>query len=208
MSNYTAKQLITRIWIDESGDCGFKFDKGSSRFFVISVIYLVNENKIETSIDQLKLKLGLSRDYEFKFSRCKNKLKKEFFKIISKLPIQYKGIVVDKKKLEPPVLRFQPQQLYCELIRRLLYDNDPPLEKAILNIDEATAKIHYREFNAILKKYLSKNIVSEIRQKRSKNNIMIQIADMITGSIFRKYKKGDGQYYQMIKNKEKILIEF
>lgn len=93
-------------------------------------------------------------------------------------------------------------------IRWLLYDNNPALEKAILVIDEATAKIHHKEFNRVLNKYLSKNIINKIRQKRSKNETMIQIADMIAGSIFRKYERGDDQYYQVIKNREKILIEF
>ena len=77
-----------------------------------------------------------------------------------------------------------------------------------MHIDEAAAKIHYREFNAVLKKYLSKNLVGKIRQKRSRNESMIQIADMIAGSIFRKYEKGDEQYYLMVKPKEDILIEF
>jgi len=199
---------INKIWIDESGDCGFKFDKGSSKYLVIVAVYLTDGNKIEEVIDQLKLDLNLTRDYEFKFSRCRDKIREKFLNSIKGLPVGYKAIVVDKKKLSPLDLRFQPQQLYCELVRRLLYDNNPPLEKAMLVIDEATAKIHYREFNRVLKKYLSRNIISKIRQKRSKNNIMIQIADMIAGSIFKKYEKGDDRYYQTIKNKEKILVEF
>lgn len=204
-------QTITKLWIDESGDCGFKFNKGSSRFLVITAVYLIGENKnsdIEKAINKLKSELNLNQDYEFKFSRCKNTFKNDFFRIINNLDIQYKAIIVDKKNLKAPALRFQSQQLYCELVRRLLYDNDPPLEKSILVIDEATAKIHHKEFNRVLKKYLSKNIVSKIRQTRSRSNIMIQIADMIAGSIFRKYEKDDDNYYQMIKNKEKIMIEF
>jgi len=204
------KQTITKLWIDESGDCGFKFDKGSSRFLVITAIYLINAdaNKINKLTDQLKSKLKLSKDYEFKFSRCPDKNKKEFFKIISKLPIQYKAIFVNKRQLRMPVLKSQPQQLYCELVRRLLYDNNPSLEKSILVIDEASAKIHHKEFNRVLKKYLSRNLISKIRQKRLKNEVMIQIADMIAGSIFRRCEKKDKKYHKMIKKKEKILIEF
>ena len=194
--------------MDESGDCGFKFDKGSSRFLVIAAVYFTGGDGIEKAMHQLKSRLHLTKDYEFKFSRCKDEFRREFFTVLNDLPIQYKVIVADKKKLKAPALRFQPQQLYCELARRLFYDNDPPLRKAILFIDEATARVHHREFNTVLKKYLSKNIVSKIRQKRSKNETMVQVADMIAGSIYRKYKKGDDRYYQLIRNKEKILIEF
>jgi len=202
---------INKIWIDESGDCGFKFDKGSSEFLIIVMVYFVgnfNDNKIESIFENLKSRLNLTKDYEFKFSRCKNKFREEFLKTITDLPIRYKAIIINKKKIESAELRLQPQQLYCELIRRLLYDNKPPLKKAIMIIDEAVAKIHSREFNSILRKYLSKNIISKIRQKRSKNNIMIQIADMIAGSIFRKYKKNDNNYYAIIKSKEESFIEF
>ena len=206
--DYMEIKKIDKLWIDESGDCGFKFNKGSSRFLIIVVVYLINKTSTKNSLKDLNLKLNLTEGYEFKFSRSKDKLRKEFFKMIKNLPIQYKAIIVNKKKLSPPDLRFQPQQLYCELVRRLLYDNSPALDKAILVVDEATAKIHHKEFNSVLNKYLSKNIISKIRQKRSKNDIMIQIADMIAGSIFRKYEKNDDQYYKMIKNKEKIFIEF
>ncbi|MEK7518074.1 MAG: DUF3800 domain-containing protein [Patescibacteria group bacterium] len=90
----------------------------------------------------------------------------------------------------------------------MLYDNDPPLKKAILVIDEATAKIHYKEFNMVLKKYLSKKAVGKIRQYRSQSNILIQIADMIAGSIYRKFERKDDSYYKIARSKEKILIEF
>jgi len=94
------------------------------------------------------------------------------------------------------------------MIRRLLYDNSPPLEKAILIIDEAASKIHQREFKGILRKYLSKNLVRKIIQRRSKSEAMIQTTDMISGSIFRKYKRGDDKFWQIVKSNEKILIEF
>jgi len=205
---------ISRVWLDESGDSGFKFESGSSRHFIITLVYLelaeetIEEElkNIEKQIGQLKEKLALSSDYEFKFSRCKEKIKKEFLKEILKFPIKYKTIVVNKEKLGAPVLR--PKELYCEMIRRLLYDNSPPLEKAILIIDEAASKIHQREFKGILRKYLSKNLVRKIIQRRSKSEAMIQTTDMISGSIFRKYKRGDDKFWQIVKSNEKILIEF
>lgn len=193
--------LIKKLWIDESGDCGFKFNRGSSRFLVIVAVYLTGKANINKEISKLRS----DRNYEFKFSKSSNKTRKALLSLIGKLPIEYKAIVVDKQKLS---LKLKSQQLYCELIRRLFYDNNPKLEKAILILDEATSKIHHREFNNILKRYLSKNIIAKIRQKRSKGEIMIQVADMICGSIFRKYEKHEDKYYQIIKNKEKILIEF
>jgi len=213
-SNNYDENSINKLWLDESGDTGFKFELGSSKYFLITLVYLESNNideeisKIEKQINQLKEKFSLTINYEFKFSRCKNKLKEEFLKEFLKFPIKYKTIVINKKKLEAPALKYRPRELYCEMVRRLLYDNNPPLKKAILIIDEAVAKIRQREFKGTLRQYLSKNIIKKIIQRRSKNEVMIQIADMVSGCIFRKYERQDDRFWQMVKNKEKILMEF
>lgn len=203
-------KTIQKFWMDESGDCGFKFDSGSSNFFVLVVVYIIDDgdDKISEAIEKLKIQHNFTENFEFKFSRSNEKLRKEFFQIIAKLPIEYKAIIVEKSKINSPILRHQPQQLYCETARMLFYDNNPPLEKAVLLIDEAVAKIHHKEFNWVLKNYLSKNTISKIKQKSSKKEIMIQVADMIAGAIFREYSHGDQTYHKMIKGQEKILIKF
>jgi len=205
------QKVITKLWIDESGDSGFKFSGGSSKILVIVAVYVKegkDESKMEMEIDRLKAKLRLTKDYEFKFSRCKDDFRMQFFNTIKKFPIEYKAIVIDKNKVQAPALRHNSNQLYCEAVRRLLYDNNPPLEKAVLTIDETSAKIHHRVFNMVLKRYLSKNIVDKIKQARSGSSTMVQIADMISGSIFRKYEKGNDNYYKKVRSKEKILIKF
>mgnify|MGYP001581414622 CR=1 FL=1 len=206
------KETIDSIWIDESGDSGFRFERGSSRFLVLAAVYITEEVASEALFEQeirnLKLALRVTEDYEFKFSRCKNSFKKEFFRALARLPVQYKAIVIDKRNVSAPALQSQPKQLYCELVRRLLYDNSPPLQKATLILDEATAKVHHQQFHRTLKNSLSRNLVQKLRQHRSHRNAMIQVADMIAGSIFRKFEKGDDTYYEMVKKKEKILIEF
>lgn len=35
------RQPITKAWIDESGDPGFKFKLGSSRFLIVGLVYLI-----------------------------------------------------------------------------------------------------------------------------------------------------------------------
>lgn len=190
------KTIIDSLWIDESGDAVFITEEGAS------------EELLEHELRSLKSALGVTENYEFKFSRCKDSFKKEFFRVLTQLPIQYKAIIVDKRNISVPALRSEAKQLYCELVRRLLYDNDPLLQKSTLTLDEATAKVHHQEFHRMLKASLSKNLVQKLRQQRSHRNAMIQIADMIAGSIFRKFEKGDDTYYEMAKKKEKILIEF
>lgn len=202
--------IIQELWIDESGDSGFKFERGSTRFLILTAVFLLGDDMpyLERTISGLRVRLRLRKDFEFRFSRCKDFFRTEFLKLVATLPMQYKAIVVDKHNVRAPALQFQPKQLYAEAVKRLLYDNAPPLEKAILTIDEATAKVHQKEFNHLLRLYVSKNLVGKIRQVRSHGNAMIQIADMIGGSILRKFERKDPQYYTIVKGKEKILMEF
>lgn len=202
---------VEQIWIDESGDCGFKFERGSSRFLVIVAIYVLgNKDEIVGAIQELKTKYDFDVLFEFKFSRCKDTLKQECLRVIAQLPIAYKAIVVDKKnvKAPTPVLALHPRELYFEAVRRLLYDNNPPLVHSTLVIDEAIAKIHHREWGGLLKQYVSRTLVQKVRQVRSQSEPLIQIADMIAGSIARLHEKDDPRWYQLIRGREKILIEF
>ncbi|MEK7500315.1 MAG: DUF3800 domain-containing protein [Patescibacteria group bacterium] len=203
--------IITKLWADESGDSGFKFTSGSSRYLVIAIVYTYSEvatRTITAAISDLKRSLGLTGDYEFKFSRCSNKFKESFLLLVTSLDWQYKVIIIDKKNLHAPALVNHPQQLYCEAVRRLLYDNNPPLKKAVLTMDEAIAKIHHREFNSVLRQYVSRNLVKKVRQVRSSSDEMIQLADMVSGSIFRQYEKGSSIYSNMLTAKEKARIDF
>lgn len=203
------QEAIAKLWIDESGDGGFKFAKGSSRFFVIVAVYGDNPEEIAgRTLDAIRLRHGLIQGFEFKSSRCRENLKQECLDAIVTLPIEYKAIVVDKKTLRVPALVSHPHQLYCEMVRRLFYDNAPPLRDATLVLDEATAKIHRREFAGVLKQYISHTVVKKITQVQSKNNTMIQVADMIAGSIWRAHEKDDRRWHDMLKSKERILMLF
>ncbi|MFT4147250.1 MAG: DUF3800 domain-containing protein [Micrococcaceae bacterium] len=80
------KRLFMFVFIDDSGDPGFKFYKGSSNFLVITcVIFNQREDADETSskILQLKKQLGISPRQEFKFSQSRESVKSTFLKKIS-----------------------------------------------------------------------------------------------------------------------------
>lgn len=202
--------VINRLWGDESGDSGFRFENGSSQHLVLSLVYTRadSEDAIVRAVQNLKMHLNVPLNFEFKFSRIADRYRHAFLETIQTFDWEYKAIVADKKHIQAPALINHPHQLYCEMLRRMLYDNDPSLEKAILTIDETVAKIHHHEFNSVLKQYISRNTIRKIRQERSRGSTMIQVADMISASIFRKYERSDSRYWDIIKHKQKILIEF
>jgi len=70
------------VFIDESGDTGLKVKKGSSRYFIITLVsFEENEEAIvcDQRIQLLKRELRLPADFEFKFSKLRKDIRIKFF---------------------------------------------------------------------------------------------------------------------------------
>ena len=66
--------------MDKSGDAGFKFHGGSSRFFVIAAVIFDSNfaaDACDRSIDELKSKIGFRHAREFRFSDVSDKVRNE-----------------------------------------------------------------------------------------------------------------------------------
>lgn len=57
------------IFLDETGDTGFKFKRGSSTHFIIGYIVINDEDLtcIDEILPEIRRKNGLPLDYEFKY---------------------------------------------------------------------------------------------------------------------------------------------
>lgn len=69
------------VFLDDSGDPGFKVKKGSSPCFVIALVIFDDHLEAETcalEIKKLRRELGLSDHFEFKFSKCCDRFRKAF----------------------------------------------------------------------------------------------------------------------------------
>ncbi len=76
------------VFIDDSGDPGFKLDRGSSLFFVIAMVIFDDDlevEKIAVAMKQLKRDLGFSEDTEFRFFKTKRENRIKFLNTINPL---------------------------------------------------------------------------------------------------------------------------
>lgn len=197
------------IFIDDSGDPGFKFDKGSSKVFVIVlIIFHDNLDAEETAlkIKRLRQKLGKTENFEFKFNKCSPRFRKEFLTTVKGCNFQIQAVVIKKDKLTQKI----QHNFYRHVIMLALkYSKD--IKNARLKLDGQGPKKFRQELTNYLRKALNKpgdNIFKNLRFANSKNNVLIQLADMIAGAVRRCFSdKQDSQYYNMIKNREaKITI--
>lgn len=90
------------VFIDESGDAGFKLTAGSSPHFVVSLI-VFSDNELalraDAAVDELRIKLKLRPDFEFHFNKLKHEFRHTFLTGLREVDFQYFSVVIDKKRL-------------------------------------------------------------------------------------------------------------
>jgi hypothetical protein len=87
------------VFIDDSGDTGFKFELSSSRFFVISLLIFddnLEAEKMAVAIKELKRKHGMADYEEYKFNKSKERIRLEFLTCINQFAFRVRSLVVEK----------------------------------------------------------------------------------------------------------------
>ena len=201
------------IFIDESGDLGQNISRGSSKIFVIAMIIFKKNSDIEHAsfkIGELRKSLGKSKYYEFKFNKMRKSERIKFLRNIKSENFEIKTLIVSKDKdFISNVKGFD----YGSLLGMLLIRNKNSIKNAQIRLDKIGGKEYKKLINVYLRKILndgtSKNIIKEFKFVDSKNNNLIQLADIIAGSINRYYQdsKGDSNIYKEI-IEEKIKDEW
>lgn len=198
------------IFIDESGDSGFKIEKGSSAYLIISLIVFYTEKDRQNTVEKIsmyKKRIKYPSSYEFKFSKTKKSIIVGFLKSTSRCQYSIKSIIVDKKELgiskRVPRIKIY-NYLLVLLLGRILDKN----ERTEIRLDGVAEK----EFRKAVQAYLRKNLKEmkiNLKMVNSKSDVLIQLADIIVGSIRRSYlkEKGDKNLYKDI-IKDKIVEEW
>jgi len=191
----------TYVFIDESGDAGFKVVQGSSQVFVLAAVIFQNREKIH-QVEHLMAKLReewhLSPDYEFHFSKESIQRKAEFCRRVCHSPFKVRAIVVDKSIIYPDAwIRKSPNRFYNFFSNKLLKHSFGKIVNAKIRID---GKMN-RELKTYLQRQLnqSEKIAADIKFCDSTSTPMIQLADMIAGAIARAYAPEKKKHDEMKK---------
>jgi hypothetical protein len=205
------------VFIDDSGDPSFKIDKGSSKFFVICCILFEDDlqaEKTSTAIKELRRDLRFSEKVEFKFNRSSYKTRIAFLKAINPFSFKIRVLVVDKKKIKSDLLKSDKESFYNYFIKMVLRYNKGMILDAKIKIDGSGDRIFRKRFLTYLRKELNfrqQKIVKNLRLVDSKTNQLIQMADMVAGTI-RRYKEAEKadapKYWKIIEHKIQDCWDF
>lgn len=200
------------VFIDESGDTGLKFDGGSSRYFVIALV-LFEENEEAVACDQrielLKRELRLNKNREFKFNKLRKEQRIAFIEAVRPYSFFYFGIVINK---DPDKLfgdGFKIKESFYKYACGLVFENAKPhLRNAIVIIDGSGSREFKRQFQAYLRKKIGTGVIKKIKIQNSKSNNLIQLADVVAGSVYRSFTdKGDKNIYRKLLGAKEIRVQ-
>ena len=196
----------TFVFIDDSGDPGFKLGHGSSRFFVIALVIFHDPLEIEktaVAIKEFRRSLRFPDSMEFKFHKSRQQVKEGFLKRINPFNFSIRCLVVDKTLIRSEELKNDKNSFYSYAIKMVLQYSADEVLNAHVKIDGSGDRVFRRNFLTYLRKHLNfrqRKIMQNCKLADSKDNVMIQMADMIAGAIRRscETEKKDNETYKRI----------
>jgi len=209
------------IFLDESGDLGFKLTKKrSSQYFIITLIVTEDKRPIEKIVKNIHKNLKKKHKQKGGTLHCYHEKQITRFRLLKKLAeknIKIMTVYVNKKKVYTK-LQEEKDVLYNYVANILL---DRICSKKLLPTNDKIWLIASRkETNKILnlnfKNYLSSQVKNnhklsmDIEIKTPHEEKALQAVDFVSWSIFRKYEYRDKSYYNIIKKKifeENILFK-
>lgn len=200
---------IKSIFVDESGNYGFDFDKPnvSSHYIVAAVIVdSEKESSLRKSVNEIRKKYFQTG--EMKSSIIKNR-RFHLLSDLAKLDFQIIAVIADKRNIPSGTPIHEFKKTFFKFINRLLYE-----EMNILNCNLAICADEHgsEEFMQSFRKYIEKRLPNTLIDGHSfefvnsKYDILIQLADIIAGTLSFGYevnKKSNeyNGYYGLLKDK-------
>lgn len=203
------------VFIDDSGDPGFKLDRGSSRNFVIACVIFDDELDAEETaleIKKLRRELGKTDCFEFKFNRCSKEERIKFLERVSHRNFRYRAIVMEKEKVYGEELRRSKGSFYSYPVKMVLKHSFGSIKNARVRIDGSGEREFRRKMAAYLRKQVNEksDIIKDIKFRDSRKDVLIQLADMVAGAVNRSFnEKPDASVYRkIIKRREDNVWPF
>ncbi len=193
------------IYLDESGDLGF--NKGSSKYFVISLITMNPETNLllKRKIIKVKKIYNIGKNIEIKGNKSSYSLRMNILKEICSLPIDIYSITTKKYGINK-ALRKDTNIFYNYMVNLILV---PFIEKTKHNnicliADNRINKVSkgmrfgdYLKYKLFFEKSLY-NIKLKIDYYDSMTSYGLQAVDFVSNSIFKSYEQGNKIYVRAL----------
>jgi hypothetical protein len=178
------------VFIDESGDPGFKVAKGSSPLFAAAMVLFDTDAEAARTQVIIRALLGkMHRRPEFKFNKCRNEIRDAFFAAVLGRSFLVRAIVVRKELIWSDRLRSDDESFYRFFVKGMVKFDNSALNNAKIVIDGSGDRAFRRNLAAYLRRHAASGAIDEMKIRDSRSEPLLQLADMCAGAIARSYRK-------------------
>jgi len=187
---------LRHLFIDWSGDLGFKFGRGSTTHLVIAVVSIADYGGFRKLMADLRAERGLHKAYEFHHAHIPKAERAAFFYALRGAGFKAWVLAVDKRRLPENFERRNQYDLLGEFIA-VLADQLPAeaVENALVVIDahttttELTRSIRVAISGALRARQIQPGI-KKVRGRPAHREDGLQLADMVAGAIVESKVRG------------------
>lgn len=206
------------IYLDESGDLGFDFDKPKTSPYFIITLVVADNTKVQTGFRRavertLKNKLNHRRNKTRRVEELKGTgttldIKRYFFRQLPETGWRIYSVVLNKQRVEDHLrTRDGKKKLYNFLARFLLekvkFPEDIP--RVSLVVDRCKNQEEVKDFNGYLVNQLEAllplNTRLDIDHQSSQDNAGLQVVDLFCWGVARKHAELDRAWYELFASK-------
>ncbi|MCK4554454.1 DUF3800 domain-containing protein [Candidatus Parcubacteria bacterium] len=167
------------VFIDDSGDPGFKLNKGSTSHFIIAMVIFDDEleaEKTAVAIKELKREIGFREQTEFRFFKTRKDYRIKFLKTIAKFDFRIRCLIVDKSIIHSNELKNNKNSFYAYFIKEVLRNSNSTILNAKVRMDGSGNRIFRKNFFTYLRRELNsdnRKIMSNCKMVDSKSNVLV-----------------------------------
>jgi hypothetical protein len=202
------------FFVDESGNLGFVFDSGSSKFFILILLRVNDPEILREFVRRLREQQRLSERYEFKYRRVGSRrvLKTAFFTELARLELTVWGLVVDKAHLPAGLMALDRVGFYGWAIGELVSVMPPEvITNAIMVIDDPTRSTKFLDglrvhISRVLRGLNRREGFRKIAGHDAARDGALQCADMIAGALADHISGGDSWAYEQVAEKFATIL--
>jgi hypothetical protein len=178
------------VFIDESGDSGFKLDKGSTAVFAVALAAFASRDEaIRTDGIIREAQRELRVKPEFKFSKAHENVRDRFFEAVSGCDFRVRALVVQKELIHSGRLRSNKDDFYQFFVKTMLKFDAGLLQNATVIIDGSGERTFRQDLKSHLRKHTAPGAIRNIKLKASHGDPLVQLADMCVGAVARSYRE-------------------
>ena len=178
------------VFIDESGDAGFKVGQGASPIFVAAMVIFRNADDAQATESRIaQSDAKRLHKPELKFNKCSADVRDRFFREVRHCPFSVRAIVVQKEQIYSPKLRADREKFYEFFVNTMMRYDNGVLRDAKIVIDGSGDRSFRQDLNAAMRRKLGAGVIKDVRFRDSRSDLLVQLADMCAGAIARSYRQ-------------------